>query len=1449
MRRLVYYPLIALAGLLLVLSGLGAGVQTKTGRNLLVRGVEFVSSHIGPIRIQLDGLGPGFPLALNLNSLQLADSNGTWLSAEDIRLAWKPAALLRGTLQVTTVSAQQATWHRPPQTPHEENEKNTPPWWLLRRLRLETLALPELRLARPDDPSFFTLNVHGRFSGDEDHGLTAEIALQEPRGADHVTATARFHPSSKDYSLNAHANASAQGPLARLTTLPGPWQGRVAANGTRRRGTGEAELHGPRVGSAVFNYQSTAQPQGLATTLRGNITPDAALLPPDLADWLQPGVRLDMELLFPEKAPETFRVQQMRLSNRHINLAAHGSWNNARQILASRLDLELATLPAHLPPGLTLPETVHFNGEMEGNWPELSAKLRTQPLAVTYRAPNATSHARVTNASLQITAESTAPRAWHARVQANGNCTSHSPIHAAGHVRGQATLKTPDLRQWEIPESEVAINHIPVIQGNGSFHTATKAARGSLRLLPATRDVLQGAATLPRGWPKGTARAAFSGHLAPLDLNGTLQTKMQTPRHPKALSTILGTNATLDAAWGADAQGNIRIDDLRLTTPRTRLWGAGNLNTQSHGLAARLHLHSQPLIRPSAADAVLTEAISGTLDAQGTVDAPALTLTLRTPHLFPGAPFALRSVNAQAQISTGSQGIAGPVEIQGNLGEHRTRLRTAFAWHNATLFLRSLQGNWGPGTLRGNLQLRPGPKRLQGSLTARAPLTLLEPYLDQSLQGEAHARLNVNSEPESPFKIQGSVRCEQARWGETLRIKSLSSEFDIRKTPSALTGSGNLQLSELHQGDWHLESGRITASGRHDDLALNAFLRGASNETPFSATANGTLQRNAAEDWRLHLEHIKGSATPSLDFRLTQSATLEKQGDTWSVRLPELALGPGSLSLQGQWAPTSVSGKGTAQGLPLASLTPFLPKPLVGRADTTFQLSGSPQKPHLQGTLNVTNGKLRQGRWKTVPTLDGQASWDWRPGTLQAALTAEQKGANATLRASATVPLTLSLAPLRLTPQPQEPCQGELDMGADLKILPRILDIEGMRSNGRFTANATLNGTWQDPKLQGTAQLEQGRFEHVYQGIVLEDITAHCQADAQGVHDLHLNGTDGAEGTFNVQGAIPFRPTPRAELTARLDHLALIRLDQLQSVLSGKMQLQGPFKTASLQGMATLERTEIRLPEQMPPSVSGVDITNTHTAQSHSPKPSSADSQPISLDLDLDLSIPRRFFVRGRGLEAEFKGQCHVGGSTQKPKLQGELEAVWGRFTFFSKTLTIETGQLFFENHTPPDPRLNVAAEHSENDFLARIWLTGPMDNPGIRMESEPQLPEEEILGRILFGRSVSSLNPLQAVRLAQALRSLSTGRTGGSLTTKFFDKTRKLLELDEIGVSSGDGGPSIGMGKYLQENVYLRAQKGLESSEDKISVEIELSPHINVDSQVGGQGRSGVGLNWKLDY
>ncbi len=46
-----------------------------------------------------------------------------------------------------------------------------------------------------------------------------------------------------------------------------------------------------------------------------------------------------------------------------------------------------------------------------------------------------------------------------------------------------------------------------------------------------------------------------------------------------------------------------------------------------------------------------------------------------------------------------------------------------------------------------------------------------------------------------------------------------------------------------------------------------------------------------------------------------------------------------------------------------------------------------------------------------------------------------------------------------------------------------------------------------------------------------------------------------------------------------------------------------------------------------------------------------------------------------------------------------------------------------------------------------------------------------------------------------------------------------------------------------------MEIEQGLGPDTGKVSVEIELTPHTAIETDMGANGESGVGLNWKWDY
>jgi translocation and assembly module TamB len=231
--------------------------------------------------------------------------------------------------------------------------------------------------------------------------------------------------------------------------------------------------------------------------------------------------------------------------------------------------------------------------------------------------------------------------------------------------------------------------------------------------------------------------------------------------------------------------------------------------------------------------------------------------------------------------------------------------------------------------------------------------------------------------------------------------------------------------------------------------------------------------------------------------------------------------------------------------------------------------------------------------------------------------------------------------------------------------------------------------------------------------------------------------------------------------------------------------------------------------------------------------------------MDLAVSSPGRVIVHGHNLNSEWKGDIRISGTTDKPTIVGALTLVRGQYTFLDKPFRLLEGAIQFYGSSPPRPTLRVVGESKAKDITARLLLTGPVSAPKVELESEPPLPSDEILSRILFGRSLSTVTPLQAGKLALAMRSLS----GKGDTLDFLDRARKRLGIDQLELRDVQDGTALGIGKYLTEEVYVDVEKGLGNEPGKVSVQVELTPSIRLETEAGTDASKGIQLEWKYDY
>ncbi len=325
------------------------------------------------------------------------------------------------------------------------------------------------------------------------------------------------------------------------------------------------------------------------------------------------------------------------------------------------------------------------------------------------------------------------------------------------------------------------------------------------------------------------------------------------------------------------------------------------------------------------------------------------------------------------------------------------------------------------------------------------------------------------------------------------------------------------------------------------------------------------------------------------------------------------------------------------------------------------------------------------------------------------------------------------------------------------------------------------------------------------------------------------------------------------ELAVKMARAVVAHRDDVTWVLDGEVNVQGKAAAMDVTGAVTVNTVTVNLDALQPggPSIPDVQIVEVGNPGAVStPEKESEASAPVGskIDLDLAIDIPDRVYVQGLGLDSVWGGKLRVRGAASEPRITGEVKSQRGEFDFFGREFTLQHGKVTFLGDSPPNPRLDVKAVIPASDVVGVILVTGSPAEPSITLASEPPLPQDEVLARVLFGRDVSSLSMVEALRLAQA----ATFFAGGVALNNFLGHSRQFLSLDKLHLVPGGAGldkSMLGYGQNLTDKVKVNVERSLGSQYGQVSVEVKITPNITLESSANADNQQGVELNWKYDY
>lgn len=869
------------------------------------------------------------------------------------------------------------------------------------------------------------------------------------------------------------------------------------------------------------------------------------------------------------------------------------------------------------------------------------------------------------------------------------------------------------------------------------------------------------------------------------------------------LRTVAGGLPRLDTDISLGADNRFRFTDFTLRSPKFTFRGDGVRNADGLFDISGTGTHSDygPL------DMTLT----------GAIDRPRVALTLESP--VPAAGLADVEVlldpneNGFAVTSQG-QSYAGPFDLNGQIllpPGQRGSLRVD---------VLNVAGSTAAGTIDfaddgfvGMLDV--GGGALSGTVTLGT---------DQGAQ-TVNAALEING-LNAPTAPQLSIR--RGRIDADVRLEEEGSDIDATVEAFGVRGAG-LALGRLSlKADVANGAGQIAASVEGT--------RGSSFE--FDALADVAPGR---------IEIVGDGSFRNRPLELSRPILLEKDGDAWVLRPSELGYGGGKLLVGGRFGGDETLAAVEVEDFPLA---------LFDVGDSNLGLSGTASgiasysdgsgPPTAEMHLQVRRFS-RSGLYLTSTPIDL---------AVNAKLDPEQLGVRAVVNDGSS---ELGRMQAKIDNMPTGPDLVARILGGDLfaqlrydgpaTALWRLAGVELFDLQGQMNVGADANGTLADPAIRGIVSSREARLESASTGTVITDIDMLGHFDGSRLTFDRISGSTARGGSVSGTGSILLSASagPFIDLDFNARRALLLDRDDFSAQVTGPLSMlsdgkgggtiSGDFKL----DYATFELGNASAAEALP-NVRVVEING---------RADNPESRVVSSPWTLDVSARanNEVYVSGLGLESEWAADLDIMGPVDEFRLLGEARLIRGEYEFAGKTFELTRGEIGFVGAETINPTLDIAASAEVEGIDATVTVTGRGQAPQIAFSSNPALPQEELLSRILFGTSITDLSAAEALQLGAAVASLQDDG-GGSLDP--INAVRRAAGLDRLRIVGADeevgSGTAIAAGKYITDNTYVELVtdgRGYSATQ----VEYRITRWLSLLSSISTLGRQQVSVRVSKDY
>jgi len=1006
-------------------------------------------------------------------------------------------------------------------------------------------------------------------------------------------------------------------------------------------------------------------------------------------------------------------------------------------------------------------------------------------------------------------------------------------LGARGTFSPEKGLEAAALR-LDLPDREVWGEGTGSLSLDGGFSCDTRIHAGNL-------------AAFPSGLPVSgevEARLSATGNYKNVEAEGVLSATSETLSSlPEALRSIEGQKIACAATWRADRK-ELSFSDGMLDAPAGKVSGEGRYSLSDGNFLGNGTVELQDLSLLSGMTGSRMEGkgeLTATLSGKASDFAAKGNMTLSD---FGMRGVSLPSLRGDFDLKGLPDRVSGPVRASVTPGEGfpDLSLKGRLSMDADRLSLEKASMVSGTNSASGSLSY----DRRTGTLSGRgeAALSDLSPFgrmLGAELRGG------------------GQIKGELTRKGDGLKTQAAFS-LDAVTTPwfAVKRAEGDVSF-DTKDGAAPVRATLQAQGVEHKALLLDSFaaeVRGAVEEAAVSFDASGSLPSDGATlklsaEGRLSVLDQKVQMN-RLEARVGDIQVAAVQPFTVSRRAPETRM-EGKFSI-GEKGGVEVSFFAAPPG-PVAEIE-WNGVPLSAARVAGLPFSGGDSSGHLSlwggwqktrvALKCLASGAVLSGGAADSPPMGAELTLNSGDEGTDLALSV-RAGAAGRVEGKGHVGAWVGMNPLTLAPDAAAAVDFEGSAEADLEALAGALALLDHAASGRASGTFKVRGTWGAPLLTVDGAVKNARYENLKTGTLLEGISGRISSEANKVTFSGFKARAG-EGTVTADGhaAVSFTEGTAMEIAVALDGALMARTDIAQATANGGLRITGPVTHPAVSGKLVVPQVDVTMPERSAGQVKVVAFREAGAAP-EAPRPEAPAARvALPVALNVELEFPGRCFVRGPVLDSEWRGGLRLGGTAGEPVLNGQMTAVRGHAGLLSTRFSLENSTVSW-NGPVRNPYLGVRGTAQAAETGVELAIAGPLSDAQLALTSNPAMPQDEILSQLLFRRDLAKISPVQAVQLGRVARLFSGKTSVVELMTGFM----RLPGVDMFDIRTGEKADEavVGVGKYLNERIYVEVEQGTAADSGKVSAEVGVTPNISVKGDVGTRERGGVGLFWKHDY